>query len=306
MTYKNVRLFCAGIMLATASHAQTVVSASPTDASTVPTGTDPSERMTVPVFVNGQGPFQFAIDTGADRTVISTELARRLSLPESGTARLHAMGGQATVQIVAVDRLQISNRTLRNLRIAALPIRHLGTDGLIGIDSLKGQRMVMDFTQNTLKVEPSNTPEVAAPDDGSLIIVTAQTRLGQLVMVDADANGQKIWVVVDTGAQNSVGNMRLRQLLLKRNPHTEVKTVEMIDVVGHSTLAEYTIVSNLRIGGIKLRNPAIAFVDAHPFKLFGLSKRPSMLLGMEGLRLFRRVSVDFANRKVKFLLPGET
>ena len=48
---------------------------------------------------------------------------------------------------------------------------------------------------------------------------------------------------------------------------------------------------------------AIAFADAHPFKLFGLDKKPSMLLGMEGLRSFERVSVDFSTKKVTFLLP---
>jgi hypothetical protein len=50
-------------------------------------------------------------------------------------------------------------------------------------------------------------------------------------------------------------------------------------------------------------NAAIAFADAHPFKLFGLDKKPSMLLGMEGLRSFERVSVDFSTKKVTFLLP---
>ena len=124
-------------------------------------------------------------------------------------------------------------------------------------------------------------------------------------MVDADANGQKIWVVVDTGAQNSIANTRLRALLVKRAPDTEIRSINMVDVLGRSTPAEYTIVRKLRIGGISMGNAAIAFADAHPFRLFGLLRKPSMLLGVEGLRSFRRVSVDFATRKVKFLLPEE-
>ena len=32
------------------------------------TAADTADRLTVPVLVNGQGPFQFVIDTGADRT----------------------------------------------------------------------------------------------------------------------------------------------------------------------------------------------------------------------------------------------
>ena len=271
----------------------------------VATGLDRALRMTVPVMINGQGPFQFVVDTGADRTVVSEELARKLNLPKTGTAKLHAMGGAANVNLVSIDTVQVSNNIARRVRAAALPKRHVGADGLLGIDSLKGQRIVMDFEANTMRVEPASVPEEEVPADADLIVVTARTRLGQLVMVDADANGQKIWVVVDTGAQNSIANPKLRALLIKRLPETEIKTITLVDVLGRMTPAEYTIVSKLRIGGFSMGNAAVAFADAHPFKLFGLARKPSMLLGVESLRSFRRVSVDFATRKVKFLLPEE-
>ena len=41
---------------------------------------DLCSRMTAPVRINGQGPFPFVVDTGANRTVISAELAARLGL----------------------------------------------------------------------------------------------------------------------------------------------------------------------------------------------------------------------------------
>ncbi|MBK8862406.1 MAG: aspartyl protease family protein [Sphingomonadales bacterium] len=271
----------------------------------VATGLDRSLRMTVPVMINGQGPFDFVVDTGADRTVISEELAKQLNLPQSGTATLHAMGGSAKVKLVSIKTVQVSTNIAKRVEAAALPRRNVGADGLLGIDSLKNQRIVMNFQSNTMRVEPASVPEEAVPEDSDLIIVTAKTRLGQLVMVDADANGQKIWVVVDTGAQNSIANTRLRALLVKRVPETEIKSISMVDVLGRTTPAEYTIVSKLRIGGVSMGNAAIAFADAHPFRLFGLTRKPSMLLGVESLRSFRRVSVDFATRKVKFLLPED-
>lgn len=271
----------------------------------IATGLDRALRMTVPVLINGQGPFQFVVDTGADRTVISEELARKLDLPKTGTATLHAMGGVADVNLVRINTVQVSTNIAKKIRAAALPKRNIGADGLLGIDSLKGQRIVMDFQTNTMRIEPASEPEEVLPADADVIVVTARTRLGQLVMVDADANGQKIWVVVDTGAQNSIANSKLRALLVKRVPDTEIKPINMVDVLGRNTPAEYTVVTKLRIGGVSMGNAAIAFADAHPFKLFGLTRKPSMLLGVESLRSFRRVSVDFATRKVKFLLPEE-
>jgi predicted aspartyl protease len=271
--------------------------------STLAVGDDGASRMTVPVFVNGQGPFQFVIDTGADRTVVSRELAEKLALKKAGNMRIHAMGGSGRADMVKIDRLQVSDRITGRITAAALPKAYVGADGLLGIDSLKGQRIIMDFKAGIMTLEPSAEPEDLGGGTGDVIVVTAKTRLGQLVMVDADANGQKVWVVVDTGAQNSVGNSRLKKLMFQRDPQTRIKPIEMIDVLGQRTLADYTVVNRLRIGGILLGNAAIAFADAHPFRLFDLDKKPSMLLGMESLRGFERVSVDFSARKIKFLLP---
>ncbi len=283
--------------------ARATTPAAPAEETSVDTQFDPYSRMTVPVMINGQGPFQFIIDTGADRTVISKELADRLALKPGKSARLHAMGGSAVVQLVKINELRVSTNIKTKVEAAALPAKYIGGEGLLGIDSLKGQRVTMDFVAGTMKLQPSTEVEEINPENGSVIVVTAQTRLGQLVLVDADANGQKVWVVVDTGSQNSVGNSKLRALLVKRNPTTQIKTISMSDVLGKQTSADYTFVNRLRIGGVLLGNAAVAFADAHPFKLFSLTKKPSMLLGMENLRVFRRVSVDFSSRKVKFLLP---
>ena len=299
-----------GTLCAPPAMAETVATpapaASPTDPAggQLPLGEDKALRLTVPVMINGQGPFNFTIDTGADRTVISKELAERLNLPAGGKARLHAMGGQADVRLVKVEKLQVSTNIARDIKAAALPVRNLGADGLLGIDSLKGQRIVIDFAAETMRLEPSTVAEEVVANAGELIVVTARTRLGQLVLVDADANGQKVWVVVDTGSSNSIGNTKLRKLLVRRDKRTVIKPIEMVDVLGKRTPADYTVVDRLRIGGILMGGAAVAFADAHPFKIFDLTGKPSMLLGIDGLRSFRRVSVDFSSRKVKFLLPG--
>ena len=59
----------------------------------------------------------------------------------------------------------------------------------------------------------------------------------------------------------------------------------------------------VEIGGIVLRDVPVAFVDVPPFALFGLDKQPALLLGTDLLGIFRRVSLDFRNRKVRFTLP---
>ena len=44
------------------------------------------------------------------------------------------------------------------------------------------------------------------------------------------------------------------------------------------------------------------FADAPPFALFGLSTQPAIFLGSDLLSSFRRVALDFGNRKVRFTM----
>jgi hypothetical protein len=46
----------------------------------------------------------------------------------------------------------------------------------------------------------------------------------------------------------------------------------------------------------------MAFADLPPFKMFGLSDQPALLLGTDLLESFRRISLDFRARKVRFQL----
>ncbi len=266
-------------------------------------GEDSNNRMTVPVMINGQGPFQFIVDTGADRSAISEELAKKLALPEDRKVRLVSMSGVDQVSTVRVASLAVTaNRQIKNVVLPALRQHHLGADGLLGVDALKGQRIHLDFAGQTVTVEPG-TKEKREKRDPSIIVVQARSRLGQLVLVDADANGEEVWVVVDTGGQNSVANSAMRRVMARQGSVDSFKQISLMSVVGDRVPAEYTIVGSMRIGGIKMGNAAVAFADVHPFRKFGLTKRPAMLLGMEGLRSFRRVTIDFANKEVRFQVP---
>jgi hypothetical protein len=62
-------------------------------------------------------------------------------------------------------------------------------------------------------------------------------------------------------------------------------------------------VRKLEIGGITLENLAVVFADAHTFKQVKLDKTPTLLLGMNAFRAFKKVSIDFANRKFRVVVP---
>ena len=98
---------------------------------------DESQRMTVAVKVSGNGPFRFLVDTGADRTAISSALAARLGLEVGETAALHTMTGVSSVQTATVTGLQLSRNQMTILDAPVLEAEHMGADGILGTDSLR-------------------------------------------------------------------------------------------------------------------------------------------------------------------------
>jgi hypothetical protein len=63
------------------------------------------------------------------------------------------------------------------------------------------------------------------------------------------------------------------------------------------------IIPKLTAGGVTIANVPIVFVDAHTFKQLKLDQKPALLLGMSAIRAFKKVSIDFANRRFRVVLP---
>jgi predicted aspartyl protease len=271
------------------------------DAVTLATRADFVERMTVAVFINGKGPFQFVVDTGANRTVLSSALATRLMLPPGQRVQLHDIAGVGGADTALIGRLRVGNRDIENIVAPLLLAENMGADGILGIDGLARQMVDFDFPRARMTI----TPIRMKMRDEDMIVVRARRRFGQLILADARIRGERIYVIIDSGAQYTVGNSALRDRLMRnrRNPRTE--PVTLIGVTGNTMTADYAVTPEMQIGGVTVRNLPIAFSDVHPFRQFGLSDRPAMLLGMDVLRGFARVSLDFEEKKVSFQLRRE-
>jgi predicted aspartyl protease len=255
-------------------------------------------RLSVEVGVNGRGPYKFIVDSGADSSVVGLRLARELNLPLGTPATLHGMTSSALVDRVRVASLRVGTTTVSDLELPALSEADIGGEGIIGLDALVQQRLMMDFDRRLIKVEDARTPIKALPGE---IVVVARRRRGQLILTAVRALNQRLDAIIDTGSEVTIGNMALRaKLIRKRN--ASFRTLEMTGVTGTTMKIELAIVGELEIGPILLRDVPIAFVDAPPFAVFGLAEQPALLLGTDLMEQFRRISLDFRARKVRFQL----
>ncbi len=257
-----------------------------------------STRLNVAVRVNGRGPYRFVVDSGADTSVVGLRIAKDLELPLGTPAILNATTARNLVDRVKVDALSVGSSTFRGLMLPALKESDVGGDGLIGIDALVQQRLMMDFEKHVIKVEDASLPWKYNPDE---IVIVAQRRRGQLILTRVRAGGVSLDAVIDTGSEISIGNSALRDKLIRRG-RDKFTTVEAMGVTGVTIELQIATIGELKLGPVTLTNVPVAFADVPPFKVFGLADEPALLLGTDVLETFRRVSLDFRARKVRFQL----
>ncbi|WP_375285518.1 retroviral-like aspartic protease family protein [Sphingomonas sp.] len=263
---------------------------------------DEGTRMTVPVSIAAAGPFRFVVDTGAERTVVSRELASTLGLAAGRTIRVTAMADTAEVGTVLIPSIRVGRIGGARIEAPAFQEQHLGAPGMLGIDTLQGHALTIDFDKAEMSVVPSDRRRRRAPAGSpDEIVVRARSLYGQLVVTDAYYAGTRVKVILDTGSAVTLGNPALRARVARnRKP---MKPISLLSVTGTYLNADYTQVRRMKLGDIELADVPVAFADALPFRRFGLTDQPALLLGMDTLKLFRRVKIDFAKREIRFLLP---
>jgi len=257
--------------------------------------TDAANRMTVPVTVNGRGPFPFIVDTGSTTTVLSDVLAAHLGLQATDKLLVEAATGVAASDAVQVMSLEVGPRRLANLHMPVLARSDLGALGLLGIDAVSREKLVMDFR----KEQMSLTSSTRRGEDHYAVIVTAKSKYGQLLLVDCDVEGMPLYVILDTGSELTIGNITMRTMLER---HRAAYSVEVAGVTGEPVIAPIGLLRTLDVGRVEVTNLNVAYADLYTFEQFGLHDKPAMLLGMSTLRHFSRVSIDFPAREVRFSL----
>ena len=113
----------------------------------------------VPAYINGSGPIDLILDTGATLTCLDSTLVRELALPtrRGAIGAAVGVGGAGRVQIVNVDSMRVGQARAQELSVCALDLaglRVVGRDvrGLLGLNFLRSFRMTLDFDRKTLQL----------------------------------------------------------------------------------------------------------------------------------------------------------
>ena len=111
----------------------------------------------IPAFVNGRGPYAFALDTGASTSVISPALAEALGMDRGDGAAMTGAGGMLQATIGRVSSLAVGGATATDLAVVVSDfVAHVGqavgadVDGVVGYNFLRRFRVTIDYPNHLL------------------------------------------------------------------------------------------------------------------------------------------------------------
>jgi hypothetical protein len=261
-----------------------------------PTLRDRIGRIWVPALINGEGPFRLVLDTGSTSSAVIPRVLDTLRLPldSSGKRLVHGVTGSAIVPTIEVSRLEVGDLRLEDTVLPIVADVFGGAEGVLGTRGLADKRVHIDFGEDFVRIVRSRRQR-AAP---GFIVIPLDLDRNLLPTVDAKVGHITVKAVIDTGAQQTLGNEALRAALL-RKPKRVVETEEIVGVTLDVDYGESIATPPIQLGAIGIRGLRVTFGDMFIFEHWKMIREPAMLIGMDVLGSLDVLVIDYKLRELQ-------
>jgi predicted aspartyl protease len=219
------------------------------DADRVELGVETTGAITVPVTLNGQGPFLFMLDTGSNRSSVSSDLAARMALPVVAKAVMVTATGRQDQLVVKIDRLVAGTAARTGVLASVVTASHLsaasaGIDGIIGQDFLSAFNYTLDYRKKRVSWD-AEAP--SGERDVRLSLVKQDGRF----LVELPQRDRTLRFVPDSGAEHFVIFERNGEAPVSLGPAT--RRAQLFSVTGTRD-ARVTVLRRLLVGSTIIEN----------------------------------------------------
>lgn len=246
------------------------------------------------VRVNGQGPYRFLLDTGAQGAGrADTTLVQALNLPQVGTAGASDGGNGPRRQLAVhrIDTLEFAGQTFRDLDVVSRDYNTGGgrgsIAGVLGIDLFRGGLVTIDYGRSVLRIEPGALPEA----DGRTVL--ALDPEDPIPTVEIGLGDQTLKAHIDTGSMGgiTVGQTTADALTFTAPP---VVSGQAQTVSGAFEVRQGELAGDMTLGGQSFGRPMVSVM-------------PHFRVGNLGGEFLRGqvMTLDMANHRVRFI-PSTT
>lgn len=271
---------------------------------TVPRQFGDSGHIVVEVMLNGHGPFDFALDTGASISAVFDKARSEAAIEvvPGSDVYIFGMTGAGTFPVTNIDRITFGQEEWLDARVALLPGNEHATksiDGILGVDFLSRYAIHYSQYERTVRLYPRElVAERAYHGWNSIPLFDLRVGNTDITMLafDLKIGTERIPALFDLGATVNVMNRRAASQL-----HIPVQRAQDIQevrgVTGYMGGLTEVIVRQVWTREIHWWNRRFLVGDFPVFEVLGTSGQP---LTIAGANLFqeRDFIVDFERKRL--------
>ncbi len=263
------------------------------------------DRLITDVYINGQGPFTFLIDTASSCSLIFEHVRKKLDLTRSQPEHLLVYGINDVAEALPVkpERISVAGQEVKGLTLGVLPDDPTEPDGVLGVDFLSHYFVVLDRGTMRLKLLPPGEDSARAYQGW------AEARLMPRPLKKFDIhfwylsiriNDRDFTTLFDLGAGTTMMNWNAAERLglHKRDfTHFGPPPEELQDVLGKRAPAVRVENVEVRLSGRFWERQEMVVADAPVFDYFDLDEQAAAIVG-PGLLRDTSLAIDFAGQKL--------
>jgi predicted aspartyl protease len=259
----------------------------------------------LPVEVNGEGPFEFILDTGAGTSLLSPELGQKLGIKVIGSKEGQSAGGAVSVSLAKVDSLAVGSTKLDDVDVGLVDLSHVGRtvgakiDGDLGYNFLRHFRITLDYRRNEIRFDDPRRFELAGQ---STALTEVPMRLASpakpLILVDVYANGRgPFQFAIDTGTSTTAITPELAQQLGVASSPIGAATTggAQVDVTAG-------VLQSFQVGGAQIHNSTVVVADFFAMLSAAVGAKLDGIVGYNFLRNYK-VALDYPKETLSLFNP---
>ena len=267
-----------------------------------PTRRDRIGRIWAPVLIDGKGPYRLVLDTGANRSAITTRTALSLGeYPPADGAHTLVTGftGAAMVPTVHVDKVEVGDLLMGATDLPVLQDVFGGAQGVLGIEGLANKRIYADFTHDKLVISQSHGE---------------RARMGFTVVPLREVHGGLLVADVRVGTcaprRSSTPAPRARSATWRcarrscADPPRNAARQDIIGVTLDVQTGDDIALPDIDFGHLNVQGVHVVFGDMYLFQHWKMTDEPTLTLGMDLLGSFDILIIDY-NRHELQIRPRE-
>jgi len=270
----------------------------------VPLKTSYSGHITVEAMLDGHGPFEFALDTGASISVVFEKARAKAQIEPLQGVRVRVLGmtGSGHFPVADVAQISVGRETWNGARVALLPDDMPAAtqiDGILGVDFLSQYAALYSQQERVIRLYPKELIQERSYQGWSSIpLFDMKVGEGDVTMLAFDMfiDGAQIPTMFDLGASVNLMNRKAARLLNIR-PRKPRGNADVRGAFGEAVAAAELVAWRLKVGNELWHRKTFMIGDFPVFYALDLDDKPAALAGT-GLFGQREFIIDFVRKRL--------